>query len=1051
MFAGVNMRSRFLIVLVGATVAVGLGLLIYFFVQQRTPISDEPDPFYGDTPILRLNPAQHAGTIFRAGITRDGRLLATAGSDNVVKIWRVDDPEHIRVVNTLRVPISREAADDPSAAGLRAVDISPKGSLIAAAGHIRADGTYRLLVLDAATGEIVQELLSAPGIITDVAFSPDGKSLAAGLYACEGKRVESCADANNGLWVWSTADWDAAPYRDKGYQGRINGIAFNGAGDLFTTSYDLKLRRYGAEQLRTSGFAPTPVPARPFSDDYDRDMRPYDLAVSPDGQTVLVGYLNEQTNDDAAALTQYKASDLTPLRDFDIGGLPADRGGTVKATVVTGVSFSGDGSYVYANIVQHQSGVADKVLRRWSVADAKAPFKNYRLCTSQTIIQVLPYQRKGAIFASSDPCVSAIDDADRRFDVPQSLYPIHNDNLGSTDPGLLLVSENGDRFFLAHQERGKGLAFDLSERRLIVDPPTDDSSRQGVTDGYRQASGGTSLSGWCCSGLEPAINGIKIDLRDSVTVTWSTDVARRGDFAVLGTSSFLARYNRDGYRLWLHPTPDIPRRVNITPDGRTVIALYGDGVMRWHNAKSGKVLLNLFIDASGENWVMWTRAGYYDSSAGGDKILGWHLNNGGDDAPSWLPLGRYANVFRRPDIINHVIKYIRDGVETRGFEAANSTKLADDTIRGSAPPIVQIADARMQSRGTQMVVTYKVRSPSGDPVTSVQVDVNGRPAASDQRRTLPGERIEQTIPIDMRSDDYVGIRAINQHGVGEVATVSVMDAYRNAAPGPMPVSGEVRLGPPPQRPVLHALVVGIDYQYRGRGRLPPLCCAVNDAREVAAFLRGQNTHDERSLYSDVKVVELPDARATLEALQANLSRLSRVDGNSVVLIFLAGHGVSDRSRRGNYYYIPYGIDPGSAPLENIALTGARITQTLREARVPVMLFLDTCNARGALERSFLNDVYNLQRNVFVFSSSHDGQSSIERRDWGHGAFTRAFLHAVRGGAPLIDDQGLVTYSALGPYLRGHVKGITRNEQVPQYFAWGPQGANPEFNMFRVRR
>ncbi|WP_168356003.1 caspase family protein [Sphingomonas gei] len=1017
--------------------------------------SPESEPAYGDTPILRLDPQQHSGTIFRAGIDAKGRLMVTAGSDDVVKIWRVDDPKQIRVVNTLRVPISKEAAVDPSAAGLRAVDISPDGMLIAAAGQTRADGTFRLLVLAAATGEILHDLLSARGIITDLAFSPDGQSLAVGLYACDSAPVETCPDANNGLWVWNTAKWNAAPYRDKAYQGRINGIAFNRAGDLFTTSFDRRLRRYGAEQRKHSDFAPTPAPARPFARDYDRDIRPYDLAVAPDGQTILVGYLNEQDRDDPAALTQYSASDLEPVRDYDIGGLPADHGGPVQATVVNGVSFSRDGAYVYASIAQHQSHDADKVLRRWSAADANARPKDFGLCTSQTIIQVLPYQGHGAIFASSDPCVSAIDDAGARFDVPRSVYPIDNHNLGPTDPGLLLVSESGDRFYLAHEVAGRGVAFDLMERRLTVNPAAADPSRKGVTDGYRETSGGTTMSKWCCSGTAPAINRVPIALGGtSGGVTWSTDVAPNGDFAVLGTSTFLARYDRSGRRLWQYRTPDVPRRVNIAPNARTATVLYRDGVLRWHNIEDGSVLLSLFIDASGENWVMWTQAGYYDSSTGGDAILGWHLNNGGDVAPSWLPVTRYANAFRRPDVINHVIKYIRDGLATPGLAAANSTALANEMIRRNAPPIVQIADARMRSDGTQMLLTYIVNSPSGDPVTGVHIDINGRPAAVEPPQARAGERIQWTLPIDIASDEYVGIRAINRNGIGEVSTVRVLDAYRNASLNPPPLvpsaipESTKPLPPVADRPVLHALVIGSNYAYRNRGRLAQLCCASEDARAFAQFLRRQNTHDERALYSDVKVIELKDEEATLNALQANLSQLSRVNGNSVILIFLAGHGVSDS--RGRYHYIPYGVDPDSGRLEHVALTGARITRALQEARVPAMLFMDTCNSQGALERSFLSEVYNLQRNIFTFSSSRDGQASLERRAWGHGAFTYALLQVLHG-EPIADNDGIVTFSELGPNLRELVTQMTSKQQVPQYFGWGPQGANPQSNLFTVRR
>ena len=107
------------------------------------------------------------------------------------------------------------------------------------------------------------------------------------------------------------------------------------------------------------------------------------------------------------------------------------------------------------------------------------------------------------------------------------------------------------------------------------------------------------------------------------------DRAGRQRFA-LGTEWYLRLYDRDGKscgqsrcrcrQVWA---------VNISVDGRFVVAGYVDGTIRWHRLRDGQELLALFPHADRRRWIAWTPEGFYDTSgAGAEELIGYHLNRG---------------------------------------------------------------------------------------------------------------------------------------------------------------------------------------------------------------------------------------------------------------------------------------------------------------------------------------------------------------------------------------------------------------------------------------
>ena len=68
--------------------------------------------------------------------------------------------------------------------------------------------------------------------------------------------------------------------------------------------------------------------------------------------------------------------------------------------------------------------------------------------------------------------------------------------------------------------------------------------------------------------------------------------------------------------------------------------------------------------------------------------------------------------------------------------------------------------------------------------------------------------------------------------------------------------------------------------------------------------------------------------------------------------------------------------------------------------------------------------------MVVFASSTGQQYSLEDPAWGNGAFTKALVEGIKGGADYTQD-GTITINQLDLYLSERVKELTGNKQTPK--------------------
>ena len=115
----------------------------------------------------------HAGGVLSVAWSADGRYIASAGNDALVKLWNGSTGA---LLKTFAGHIQGKGSDIHGAfTGVYDVRFSPDGKTIASAG---TDGATKLW--DVASGKEIKSLRGHDGNVTSVAFSPDGRFLASG-------------------------------------------------------------------------------------------------------------------------------------------------------------------------------------------------------------------------------------------------------------------------------------------------------------------------------------------------------------------------------------------------------------------------------------------------------------------------------------------------------------------------------------------------------------------------------------------------------------------------------------------------------------------------------------------------------------------------------------------------------------------------------------------------------------------------------------------------------------------------------------------------------
>ena len=956
----------------GSTLTRLLAVCIFTILAAPPALSQTQDP------ILRIETGMHIAPILGIAIDESNRLLVTGSEDKTVRVWDISGGKKAVLYRVLRPPI-----DTGNDGKIYSVSISPDGSTVACGGWTGWDweGVASVYIFDLATGALTRRLTGHTQRIDRIAHSPDGRLLV--VLARE-----------SSMRIYRTSDYTLLA-EDKNYGGRAMGASFNKAGTFLVTScYDGFVRLYDLSKLaRSSGISPRQIsPCSKLAP--PGGTQPCAVAISPDGLRVAVGFTNSQKVD----VLEIEGSTLKYAYSPDTTGVEGKND-------LRSVTWSSDGNFLYAG-GGHRIGLVRRI-RKWS-DQGRGQYKDITSATN-TISGLVALSAGGIAFSTYDPAIGIIDASDQRVFFLKA--PIAD--LRANWDGFLL-SPDGGAIQFSYEAFGKSPAIYSLPERSLKETSWDLFARLKAAFTLEAPKReGMEVTDWKYSST-PKLGGRPLSLKQGER-SLSLAILPDRSGLVLGCDWTLRLFDSGGKQSWFVNVPASAWGVNT--NGKIITAAHADGTIRWYRVSDGRQLLAFFPHNDRKRWVLWTPSGYYDASPGAEDLIGWHINNGKEQAADFFPLSRFRSARYRPDVIDQVLKTLdeKEAIRLANTEAGRK-EMAEIPLREKLPPIVAITSPSDGARVSESPVKLQYSARSQAPLTGLKVLVDGRPVSVEGIGDTPKDSGILSIPIPPR-DCEVSIIVENLHASGEPATVRLK--WKGAA-----AKEEFQI-----KPKLYVLAIGVS-QYQDPGLR--LGLAAKDALDFGEVWKSQ----EGAMYAGTEVRLLTDAQATKGNILDGLEWIQRqVTQKDVAILFFAGHGINDSS--GMFYFLP--VDADLDRLKRTGISQSDITSTVAAIAGKVLVFIDAChsgNLMGKVKRrgtgdiaAVINELASAENGAVVFSSATGRQYALENPEWGNGAFTKALVEGASGKADFM-GKGRITVNMLDLYVSERVKELTQGQQTP---------------------
>jgi uncharacterized caspase-like protein/WD40 repeat protein len=986
---------------------VRLWLRLLLLVAALIPASAGAETSF----FLDLDAGGHRAFVKELVFTPDGQFLLSASDDKTVRVW---DASTGVTVRTLRGQIG------PGNEGkIFALAVSPDGRTLAVGGYFGPGlgdsppyGDVRLF--DLRSGKILAVLKAHEYAVYALAFSPDGAMLAAGGqdgFAYLWRRDEAAAE---GWTPFSKLDADSW---------HLTKLAFLAGGTrLAAATADNGFRLW---RLPEGEEITLPEEAEAWRDESVRA-----LAVSMDGKTFATG-------NEAGRVALWSAEDGNllgelPQQEFAIGSLqlageriavscgyrcaeknrtsvwtlgaqkPLFEHGMHDGSVFAG-AVSPDGSTIAT------AGGTKHAIRLWDAATGEER-KLLEGRGAPVMAVGLDARAQSVAWGAQNPCPERVACPDRQGRLETSLkLPTTDRFLEQPEP----LTGEGEGFSRAVHEAGgwslkaeeggeEGLANavlaifrDGAPARKIVNE---------ATTGYLHAAF-TLLGG----GSRLVTGG-----NDGTIIEYATDSARLiGEF-------------RGGHTGEVHAIA-ASEKLNLLLTGSA------DQTLGLWNLKTRELIVSLFF--AGKEWVIWTPQGYYFSSDEGDKLIGWHVNQGPDKEARFVRAAQLKRHLWSPELVRRAI--ILQSAEAAVKEMRPGVDRELEKLLGRKPPEFEVKVAADQSGVAEGFVALEIVAEPGVAEGAELSILSGSRhvgAGAATRAVGEGRRVVE-VPVE-EGENQIAVTLSDSFGYMTERGVKAIGRKREQK----------------KRGKLFVAVIGVeDYPLLPEacaGRSCDLRYPVDDAAEFLNVLAkrsapmfseletlvlvnrealGETPEREQALDGAVGLDSLlePEADTITDELADFLDRPGPDD---TTFVFVAGHGVNVDE---DYYFVPTDgrMADESRWRRSSLVDWADIQKAVERAEGTRVMLLDTCHAQNSFNPRLEKDAADAR--IVVFSATAANSTAAELPELGHGVFTFSLLEGLRGKAARGADG--VRLLDLASYLSREVTRLTQDRQKPFYY------------------
>lgn len=951
-------------------------------------------------PMLRFDLGEHTATVRRFASDAEGHYLVTASDDKTAKVWSLSETDlhsdsHLQ--NTFRIPIGIN-----NEGKLNAVAISPDSNIVALGGWTQfnngsktpSNDGHSIYLFDRASGHLLRRLTGLQNVINSLDFSPDGRTLAVGLGK-SGIRLFSIAD---GRLHAQDQDYGAASYS----------VQFNTDGTRLVTSCDdgnLRLYSWNGQSLNLLERRSAPG-----------GREPSNARFSPDDTLIAVGF------DDTPAVNVLDATNLSFLYAPDTTGVNASLGRVTWTE--NGLSAAGKAQRKF-----DYDGEGFIYLRQWQGDTAKdIPV------TQNTIVDLLALSNGLLAYSSMGSSWGLLDNQGKGR---RRHHPVIADFRAMYENFTL--SADGTQVRFGYEYGGKSsVVFDISRRQFL---PDDTSNLKPPI--FKQpifALSKLSVTDWDQTTV-PKFNGTTLQL-EPYERSFSMAMQSDGNGFALGASWTLRVFDRNGSQIWVQLTPAETWAVNVSKDGRWIVAAYGDGTIRWHRASDGVEQLAFFPHADRKRWIMWTPEGYYDASPGAENLIGWHLNQGKDKEARFIPSGQLYDVFFRPDIVQ---------AKFRGEDISSMITITAAQALKMPPPVLSFTRMPSTTKQNMEKVCYKAVATGGG-IGEVRLFQNGKLIKSDGFYRESVAKVDRSIKL-AAMDSATVTRALKltktaQNSEPPMVSNSKGNEYSECQDiETIPGDNEISVAAfnanntiqsaletthftadrKAEAPHLYVLGIGINKYQSSENNLT---YAVKDAADFRSMIQDK----AKGLFdaANIHIEGLSDAAATKAGIQQAITAISaKVKPWDSFILFVASHGYL----QDNQYYIVTSDFDGAIDTTKMISSNEIVGMSKNIKSLSQLLIFDTCHAGGV--DNIIGGLYDARMSVMakkmglhIYASAGSTQTALDGYQ-GNGLFTHALLGSMKNNTTDSNYDSEVSVAELGESAKLETMDISKKLGFPQ--------------------